>query len=64
MENQYLFVCVSGRNKTIREWIDVTGIKCKDACPLIDPLPNRDSRWRFWSVDTDWTDGIKKPVAG
>ena len=32
--NSYLFVCVSGRNKTIREWIDVNGLRCLNACPL------------------------------
>ena len=26
---EYLFVCVSGKNKAIHEWIDVNGIKCR-----------------------------------
>ena len=30
---EYLFVCVSGRNKAIHEWIDVNGIKCRETCP-------------------------------
>lgn len=28
-----LFVCVSGRNKTIREWIDIDGVRCDEDCP-------------------------------
>lgn len=32
--SSYLFVCVSGRNKTIREWTDINGIKCMYNCPL------------------------------
>ena len=31
--NKYLYVCISGRNKTIREWIDVNGIRCLNYCP-------------------------------
>lgn len=30
---RYLFVCVSGRNKAIHEWIDVNGIRCRYNCP-------------------------------
>lgn len=31
--NERLFVCVSGRDKTIQEWIDVNGIRCRETCP-------------------------------
>ncbi len=31
--SKYLFVCVSGNNKTIHEWIDVNGIRCRYNCP-------------------------------
>ena len=32
--SSYLFVCVSGRNKTIREWTNIDSIKCMYNCPL------------------------------
>lgn len=26
--NQYLFICVTGKNKKLREWVDVKGFRC------------------------------------
>jgi hypothetical protein len=31
--NRYLFLCVSGKNKTIANYIDVNGITCRYLCP-------------------------------
>lgn len=40
-DNKYLYVCVSGRNKTIREWIDINGIRCINFCPPAEPTTER-----------------------
>jgi hypothetical protein len=40
-DNKYLYVCVSGRNKKIREWTDLNGIRCLNFCPTPDPITER-----------------------
>jgi hypothetical protein len=39
--NRWLFVCVSGRNKTLREWIDVKAVRCLYTCPNVTIGSNR-----------------------
>lgn len=34
-EFQYLFVCVSGRNKQIRQWLDLNSSVCINLCPYM-----------------------------
>ena len=51
--SQYLYVCVSGRNKTMREWIDVNGLKCLNFCPD-NTLGEREDFQRKWSNKTQW----------
>lgn len=50
----YVFVCVSGRNKTIREWIDVNGLRCLNTCPQDLVGTNRENFTRYWSDATNW----------
>jgi hypothetical protein len=52
--DRHLFVCVTGRNKTIREWIDITGIRCQDFCPKSSPFGPRESFTRYWSNASQW----------
>lgn len=61
--NSYLFVCVSGRNKTIREWIDVNGARCLNACPEDIIGVNREDFTRLWSNVSNWPNNVL-PQAG
>lgn len=61
--NRALYLCVSGRNKTIREWIDVTGIRCRDFCPKTAAFGTRESFNRVWSNVTQWPNSTL-PKAG
>lgn len=61
--NSYLFVCVSGRNKTIREWVDVTGIRCLYVCPKDIIGTVRENFTRYWSDVKNWPDN-RLPAAG
>lgn len=54
VENYNLYVCVTGRNKTIREWIDVNGLRCLNFCPEEDPTQEREDFERKWSNATQW----------
>lgn len=56
--NRYLYVCVSGRNKAMREWIDVNGIRCRDFCPVEPEDENREDFFRLWSNATMWPNGV------
>ena len=47
-------MCVSGRNKTIREWIDVNGIKCADECEREEEEEERDEFDKVWSNASIW----------
>lgn len=57
-----MFVCVSGRNKQIREWIDVNGIRCRLYCPLEPEEEPREDFFRYWSDISNW--GGVYPAAG
>ena len=64
--NQYLYVCVSGKNKEITEWIDVNGIRCvEDTCPVEGVVEDveREVFTRLWSNASQWPNGIL-PQAG
>lgn len=63
INSSYLFVCVSGRNKTIREWIDVNGIRCLNACPQDLIGVNRENFTRYWSDVKNWPNNTL-PSAG
>ena len=52
--NSYLFVCVSGRNKQLREWIDLTGIRCNDSCGVGPEEDTREDFIRNWSDLANW----------
>ena len=60
--NSYLFVCVSGRNKQIREWIDINGIRCRFNCPIEPEEDPREDFFRYWSDIENW--GGAYPAAG
>lgn len=49
-----MFVCVSGRNKKIHEWIDVNGIRCRYNCPQDVGDGTREDTIRLWSDTTNW----------
>ena len=51
--SQYLYVCVSGRNKQIHEWIDVNGLRCVNFCPE-DMEGVREDFQRNWTNFTQW----------
>ena len=40
MIKQYLYICVSGKQKKLREWIDVKGFRCVDDCPTQESATN------------------------
>lgn len=61
--NRYLYTCISGRNKALREWIDVTGVRCRDFCPKSAPFGTRETFNRLWSNVTQWPNAIL-PKAG
>ena len=57
--NEFLFVCVSGRDKQIREWIDINGIRCRDTCPDEEPQPDgREDFERKWSNASIWPNQV------
>ncbi len=58
-----MFVCVSGRNKAIHEWIDVNGIRCRYNCPEDNGDGIREDKIRLWSDTNNWPNGVL-PVAG
>lgn len=61
--NKYLYVCVSGRSKQIREWVDINGIRCVNFCPPVIPAADKEGLERFWSNATQWPGGVL-PVDG
>ena len=62
--NRYLFVCVSGENRELREWIDVNGIRCRDFCPIEpDEGGVREDFFRYWSDTANWENNVL-PAAG
>jgi hypothetical protein len=52
--NRHLYMCVSGKNKKLREWIDVTGIRCRNFCPKSSPFGPREDFNRIWSNTSQW----------
>jgi hypothetical protein len=54
---------VSGRNKKLREWIDITGVRCNNTCPKSDPFTTRENFIRKWSNTTQWPNATL-PKAG
>ena len=55
---RYLFVCVSGRNKAIHEWIDVNGIRCRYNCPQDNGDGTREDAIRLWSDTKNWPGNV------
>ena len=63
-DNEYLFVCVSGKNKAIHEWIDLEGVPCVDECPEEEVEEGeREDFFRYWSDASNWPDSLK-PTEG
>ena len=60
--NRHLYMCVSGKNKTLREWIDITGVRCRNFCPKKNPFGPREDFNRFWSNSSQWPNN-KLPAA-
>ena len=60
---RHLYVCVSGKNKAIREWIDIVGVRCKDYCPTTPDANARETFTRLWSNASQWPSGVL-PAAG
>jgi hypothetical protein len=60
---RHLYLCVSGRNKALREWIDIRGVRCRNFCPKSDPLGARETFTRLWSNATQWPNRAL-PTAG
>jgi hypothetical protein len=60
---RHLYVCVTGRNKTLREWIDIIGVRCLHFCPKSSPFGPRESFNRKWSNATQWPNSTL-PKAG
>lgn len=61
---RYLFICVSGRNKKLREWIDVNGIRCLNFCPnTTNNTDTRENFTRLWSNASQWPNQVL-PAAG
>lgn len=58
ISSSYLFVCISGRNKTIQEWVDVNGIRCLNACPKDLLGEDREDFFRYWSDVLNWPNNI------
>jgi cell migration-inducing and hyaluronan-binding protein len=56
--NRQLFTCISGRNKTLREWIDITGVRCRNFCPKAAPFGTRETFNRLWSNVTQWPNKV------
>ena len=48
---------MSGRNKQVREWIDVTGVRCRESCPQ-EEEDTRENFERLWSNETQWPGGV------
>ena len=38
----------------MREWIDLTAVKCNGTCPIVDPTNPRQSFTRVWSNAAQW----------
>lgn len=54
---------MSGKNKKIREMVDITGVRCREFCPKDSPLGEREPFFRYWSNATQWPNSVL-PVAG
>lgn len=61
--NQYIYVCISGKQFTPTTYVDLNGIKCRLLCP--DPTTNftKENFIRKWSNATQWPGGVM-PKAG
>lgn len=58
-----LAVCISGKNRTQYEYVEVNGIKCLYFCPLPAGTFIKENFTRMWSNATQWPNGVV-PQAG
>ena len=55
--DEYLYICVSGRDKTTHEWTKINAIACEDECPEEQvPQGERQKTFRYWSDVENWPD--------
>lgn len=53
-----LAVCISGKNRTQYEYVEVNGIKCLYFCPLPAGTFIKENFTRLWSNATQWPNGV------
>lgn len=58
-----MYICTSGKNKTLFTYTDITGIVCRYLCPAPASEFVKESFLRQWSNATQWPNGVL-PRAG
>jgi hypothetical protein len=58
-----LEICISGKGKTLYEYMEVNGVVCEHLCPAPPGTFIKEDFIRLWSNATQWPDG-KIPKAG
>ena len=58
VNNRYLFVCISGKNKSTYEYLSINGIACRYLCPKPGGGFTKEKFVRMWSNITQWPGGV------
>jgi|688.fasta_scaffold1588363_2 hypothetical protein len=52
-----LEICISGKGKTLYEYMEVNGVVCEFLCPAPPGTFIKEDFIRLWSNATQWPDG-------